>query len=208
MHILYSFRRCPYAMRARMALKISGVAFEHREVLLRDKPAEMLAASPKATVPVLILSNGKIIDESFDIMLWALARNDPKGWLTIGLKNMTPLIEAITGDFKHHLDRYKYASRYSKDESRGSVDYDHREQACDILKEFENILSTQKFLMCDAASLADFSIFPFIRQFSNVERDWWNAPQFPSLHAWLENFLVSDIFTSIMVKHPIWKAEP
>ena len=190
-----------------MALRVSGVEYEHREVLLRDKPTAMLAISPKATVPVLALSNGTIIDESFDIMVWALTQNDPDGWLSPGLETMLPHIETITGDFKHHLDRYKYASRYAQNENRGSVDHGHRAQACDILKSFEQILTTQPYLMGKDASLADFATFPFIRQFSNVEKQWWDAPQFPALHGWLENFLSSDIFKHIMHKHPVWKAE-
>ncbi|MBL4869885.1 MAG: glutathione S-transferase [Robiginitomaculum sp.] len=207
MHILYSFRRCPYAMRARMALKIAKIEYEHREILLRDKPAEMLAASPKATVPVLVLSGDEVIDESFDIMLWALAQSDPQHWLKPGLENMHPLIEMITGDFKHHLDHYKYASRYHADETRGSVDHDHRERACEVLKKLETTLSKQPFLMGTQPSLADYAIFPFIRQFSNVEREWWDTPQFPFIHKWLEHFLASDIFTGIMQKHPVWKPE-
>ena len=147
-------------MRARMALRVSGIEYEHREVLLRDKPQEMLALSPKATVPVLVLKDGTIIDESFDIMVWALTQKDPDGWLSPGLETMLPHIETITGDFKHHLDRYKYASRYAQNESRGSVDHDHRAQACDILKNFEQILTTQPYLMGEKPSLADFATFP------------------------------------------------
>ena len=203
MNILYSFRRCPYAMRARMALLVSGIDYEHREILLRDKPAHMLAASPKATVPVLILDD-HVIDESFDIMLWALEQNDPKNWLSPDFPNMLNLINTITGDFKHHLDRYKYASRYAQDENRASIDLTHRQQACEILAEFEDILPTQIYLMGDKPSLADYAIFPFIRQFSNVERDWWNAPEFPAIHGWLDSFLNSDIFQTIMQKHPVW----
>lgn len=195
-------------MRARMALYVSGVEYEHREILLRDKPEHMLAASPKGTVPVLILEDGTVMDESFDVMLWALKQNDPDNWLALGLEAMNPIIETITGDFKHHLDRYKYASRYDQNENRGSVNTAHRDQACAILETFETRLSNTPYLMGDAPSLTDYAIFPFIRQFANVERSWWDAPQFPALHKWLEGFLASDIFTTIMQKHPIWKAEP
>lgn len=203
-HILYSFRRCPYAMRARMALKISGTNFEHREVLLRDKPASMLAASPKGTVPVFMVDDEKIIDESYDLMLWALDQHDPKNWMAPGLDKMAPLIELITGDFKHHLDRYKYASRYNDDADRFSVDLSHRVEAVKILSEFEKRLEQSKFLMGDAPTLADYATFPFIRQFSNVEPEWWNKPQFPHLHAWLDGLVKSDLFKSIMNKHPLW----
>ncbi len=190
-----------------MGLYISGAAYEHREVLLRDKPAQMLTLSPKATVPVLALDGGRVIDESFDIMLWALKQNDPQNWLAPGLDNMLPLITSITGDFKHHLDRYKYASRYGATD-RQTVDHNHRAKACDILQSFEQKLEKTPYLMGDQPSLADYAIFPFIRQFSNVEREWWNTPQFSRLHAWLGAFLGSEIFTDIMTKHPIWQAEP
>lgn len=205
---LYSFRRCPYAMRARMALHVSGVEYEHREILLRDKPAQMLEASPKGTVPVLILEDGKVIDESFDVMLWALSQNAPHNWLSPIMAAMLPIVETVTGEFKHHLDRYKYASRYNKNDDRGSVDTAHRDQACVILQTLETRLTNTPYLMGDTPSLADYATFPFIRQFANVERTWWDAPQFPIIHAWLEGFLASDIFTTIMQKHPVWKAEP
>ncbi|PHR57693.1 MAG: glutathione S-transferase [Robiginitomaculum sp.] len=206
---LYSFRRCPYAMRARMGLHISGVDYEHREILLRDKPSQMLEVSPKGTVPVLILQDGTVIDESFDIMLWALKQNDPENWLThTPLDTIRPLIETITTDFKHHLDRYKYASRYNEGDTRASIDLSHREQACNILQTFEDTLSASPFLMGEKACLADYAIFPFIRQFSNVEREWWDSKPFPYIHAWLENFLASEIFKAIMKKHPIWAPEP
>jgi len=205
--VLYSFRRCPYAMRARMALKISGAEYEHREILLRDKPQSMLSASSKGTVPVLILNEGRVLDESFDVMLWALGKDDPEQWLKPGLETMTPLIELITEDFKTHLDRYKYASRYSDDADRFSVDLDHREKAVYILAEFEARLENSTYLMGESPSLTDYATFPFIRQFANVEREWWDQPQFPHLHVWLEGFLATDLFSDIMQKHPLW-ADP
>jgi len=205
--VLYSFRRCPYAMRARMALKIGGAEYEHREILLRDKPQSMLEASSKGTVPVLILADGEVIDESLDVMLWALKKHDPDGWLDPGLDAMMPLIDVITGDFKPHLDRYKYASRYNDNTDRCTVDLDHREKAVKILNEFEQRLSENKYLMGSRPSLADYATFPFIRQFANVERDWWDKPQFPHIHAWLEEFLASELFTNIMKKHPLWAEE-
>lgn len=199
-------------MRARMALHVSGVEYEHREILLRDKPVQMLEASPKGTVPVLVFDDEKVIDESSEIMLWALSQNDPQNWLALTLHAQRPIIETITGDFKHHLDRYKYASRYTENGSqkinRGSVDTAHRDQACAILQTLEARLTDTPYLMGENPSLADYAIFPFIRQFANVERAWWDAPQFPVIHKWLEGFLASDIFTTIMKKHPVWKAEP
>ncbi|HFB55450.1 MAG TPA: glutathione S-transferase [Hellea balneolensis] len=194
-------------MRARMALHVSECDFEHREVLLRDKPEAMLALSPKATVPVLAVNDDHIIDESFDIMMWALAQHDPQNWLQPGLDNMRPLIEMITGNFKHHLDRYKYASRYG-DAARPAVDHTHRALACDILQDFETRLAASPYLMGERASLADYATFPFIRQFANVEQEWWNTPVLPHVHNWLDGFIRSDIFTHIMTKHPVWKPEP
>ena len=193
-------------MRARMALKISGAQYEHREVLLRDKPAEMLAVSPKATVPVLVLEGGDVLEESYDIMLWALAANDPQGWLKPGLETMTPLIETITGDFKHHLDRYKYASRYGKAD-RKSLDLSHRVKACETLADYEKTLGKTPYLMGINPSLTDYATFPFIRQFAAVEPDWWGTPEFPHLKKWLDGFLDSMLFKDIMHKYPVWKAE-
>ena len=205
--VLYSFRRCPYAMRARMALKVSGTEYEHREILLRDKPASMLAASEKGTVPVYIKADGFVIDESFDVMIWALQQHDPENWLAPGLDAMAPLITLITGDFKHHLDRYKYASRYRNDADRFSVDHTHRDEAVKLLQEVETRLAKSDYLMGDTPSLADYATFPFLRQFSNVEPEWWNEPQFPHLHAWLTNLVEGDLFKSVMQKHPLW-ADP
>ena len=205
-NVLYSFRRCPYAMRARMALEISGAQYEHREVLLREKPAEMLDASPKATVPVFVLKDGGVLEESFDIMLWALAANDPQDWLAPEIETMTPLIETITGDFKHHLDRYKYASRYDKAD-RQSVDLSHRDEACTILENYENTLTKSPYLMGSTPSLADYAIFPFIRQFAAVEQEWWGKPAFPHIKTWLDGFLQSELFASVMHKIPLWKSE-
>jgi len=203
-NILYSFRRCPYAMRARMSLAVCGADYEHREILLKDKPQSMLDKSSKGTVPVLILDDGKVIDESIDVMLWALEANDPHGWLAPGLDKMMPIIDVITGDFKTHLDRYKYASRYDDNADRFSVNLDHRDQAIKILEGFEDRLSKNPYLMGEKPSLADYATFPFIRQFANVERDWWDKPQFPLIHSWLEGLLASELFVKVMQKHPLW----
>ncbi len=192
-------------MRARLALSISGEMYEHREVLLRNKPAHMLSASPKGTVPVLILENGKIIDESFDIMLWALGQNDPQNWLAHSFDSMAFLIDTITGNFKHHLDRYKYASRYTEGAGRESVDLSHREKASALLAGLEDRLAQTKNLMGQTLSLADMAIFPFIRQFSNVEKTWWDTLVFPYLHAWLERHINSELFLGIMEKRKPWQ---
>ena len=203
-NILYSFRRCPYAMRARMGLKISDVHYEHREVLLRDKPAEMLLSSPKATVPIMVLTDGTVIDESFDIMLWALGKHDPEHWLVPNMDEMIGLIETIEGPFAQHLHRYKYASIHDKTLKRGDVDLSHRAPACEILQDYEVKLGKSAYLMGDTPSLADHAIFPFIRQFAAVEKDWWDAPQLPNLHKWLSHCMDTALFMSIMEKHPLF----
>lgn len=196
--ILYSFRRCPYAMRGRMALKVSGVAYEHREILLRDKPDAMLAASLKGTVPVVILSDGGVIDESLDVMRWALAQNDPESWLAPG-DAMSDLIDENDGPFKHHLDRYKYSNRYEN-----AVSAAHREAGLDYLKKLNDRLAGQAQLFGDEVSLADIAIFPFVRQFANADRTWFDAQDVPHLQAWLAAHLASPRFAAIMEKHELW----
>ncbi len=196
--ILYSFRRCPYAMRARMALSISNTRYEHREVVLRDKPPEMLEASPKGTVPVLVTEDGAVIEESLDIMRWALGRNDPEGWLA---RRDDPLLAANDGPFKHHLDRYKYATRYD------DVDPDeHRAAALEILRRLEDRLGESDYLCGDARGFADIAIFPFIRQFANADRDWFDAQDLPRLQAWLAGLVGSELFAGVMHKHPQWRS--
>jgi glutathione S-transferase len=196
--VLYSFRRCPYAMRARMALRISGASYEHREVVLRDKPPEMLEVSPKGTVPVLVAGPGEVIEESRDIMRWALSRSDPEGWLE---RDDPALVETNDGPFKHHLDRYKYATRYD------AVDpAQHRDAALDILRKLDERLSRSAYLCGDTRGFVDIAIFPFIRQFANANRDWFDAQPLPHLQTWLAGLIVSDLFAGIMAKHPQWVA--
>lgn len=196
---LYSFRRCPYAMRARLALLVSGTGVELREIVLREKPAEMLQASPKGTVPVLILHDGTVIDESLDIMVWALEKNDPEGWMQGDLSEMLALIERCEDEFKNHLDRYKYANRYE--------DVDplyHRKAACEFLAVLEDRLEKGAFLFGGNASLADMATVTFVRQFANVDRSWFDACDYPCVRQWLLGFTASSIFDSIMHKYPIW----
>ena len=195
--ILYSFRRCPYAMRARMALSVSGASYEHREVVLRDKPPEMLEVSPKGTVPVLVVPGAPPLEESLDIMHWALGQNDPEGWLD---RNDQFLIETNDGPFKHHLDRYKYATRYDDVDPE-----EHRAAAFDILKQLDERLASTAYLCGARRGLADIAIFPFIRQFANADRAWFDALDLPALQKWLEGLLVSDLFAGVMQKHPQWK---
>ena len=196
--ILYSFRRCPYAMRARMALLASDTPVRLREVVLRDKPDEMIDASPKGTVPVLV-DDGRVIDESLAIMQWALARNDPFNWLDAGEAGAALIAEA-DGDFKDNLDRYKYPNRYE-----GADPVVHREAGLAFLKKLDALLSEHGQLLGEEPSLADYAIFPFVRQFANTDREWFDAQLVPALQAWLEGHLGSDIFQNAMPKFPQWK---
>lgn len=194
--ILYSFRRCPYAMRARMALWVAGVTVELREVKLAAKPPALLAASPKATVPVLVLADGTVIEQSLDIMRWALGQNDPEGWLT---GEDAGLIAANDGPFKHHLDRAKYPGRYDED---GITD--HRAEALSLLAPLEARLAGAPFLSGDKRSLTDIALFPFIRQFAAIDAAWFAAQPLPRLQAWLDGLLASDLFAAIMPKFAPW----
>ena len=195
--ILYSFRRCPYAMRARMAVAISGMRVELREVVLRDKPPELAEASAKATVPVLVLPDGTVIDESLDIMRWALRQNDPENWLAAGTAD---LIQQNDGPFKAALDRYKYPHRY------GLVNgTPHRNEGLAILAELDAKLQNQPYLAGKTRELSDIAIFPFIRQFAATNQAWFDAQPLPALHRWLGALLRSDVFASIMHRYPRWK---
>nr|WP_087573386.1 glutathione S-transferase [Sphingomonas sp. CDS-1] len=194
--ILYSFRRCPYAMRARMALLASGQPVELREVVLRDKPAQMLALSPKGTVPVLALPDGRVLDESLDIMRWVLARNDPEGWLA---GDDPELIAANDGPFKHHLDRYKYASRH------GADPLVHRAEAAAWLDKLEARLERNYQLCGDRRTMADVALFPFVRQFAATDPDWFSAQPFPRLQAWLAGHVASEVFTRAMIRVAAWR---
>lgn len=195
--ILYSFRRCPYAMRARMALWTAGIAVELREVKLAAKPAELIAASPKATVPVLVLADGTVIDQSLDIMRWALAQHDPEGWLA---GDEPALIAANDGSFKHHLDRAKYPTRYAAD------GVDHRAAALALLLPLEERLASASQLCGPRRSLTDIAMFPFIRQFAHSDAEWFATQPLPRLAAWLERHCASALFAAIMPKFAPWQA--
>ena len=199
--ILYSFRRCPYAMRARMAIWASGSAVSLREVVLRNKPAELVEASPKATVPVLVLANGSVIEESIAIMDWVLEQNDPKSWGDAST-DTAALISACDGGFKGWLDKYKYADRHPE---QSAVHY--REQAEGFIADLEQRLSEQRWLGGGQATRADVAVFPFVRQFAGVDPTWWlNAP-YPAVRTWLNDWLVSDTFTGVMAKYPPWQPD-
>ncbi len=195
--ILYSFRRCPYAMRARMAVAVSGVQVELREVVLRDKPPEMLEVSPKATVPVLVWPDGQVLEESLDIMLWALGQNDPEGWLA---HVDDGLIEANDGPFKQALDRYKYPHRYDLPDG-----IRHREAGLVYLADLDAKLRSATFLGGDGRSFTDIAVFPFVRQFAATDPTWFDAQLLPSLQRWLSGLLQSGMFAQIMARYPPWK---
>ena len=203
--VLYSFRRCPYAIRARLALAISRVGYELREVSLKNKPAEMLAASAKGTVPVLVLPGGQVIDESLDIMRWALALNDPDGWLIPALDDMLALIADNDGKFKHALDRYKYPNRYplESDGDAHAFAMTQRLEAASCLQSLESHLSRgwQVWLCGPQPSLADIAILPFVRQFAHTDAAWFAVQPWPLLQAWLAGFKTSTLFGAAMAKH-------
>ena len=190
--ILYSFRRCPYAIRARMALIYADICVEIQEVQLNNKPEHLLLISPKATVPVLQLTNGKVIAESLDIMRWALGLHDPEKWLRFG-NDAEALIKRNDGDFKYVLDRYKYADRYPD----FSQDY-CRQQAEVFLAELEARLVNSKYLCGHSLSIADVAIFPFIRQYAGVDRDGFERSIFQALTKWLDTLLSLELFTVAM----------
>ena len=203
--IFWSFRRCPYAMRARLAIAASGQKVQLREILLRDKPADFLATSPKGTVPVLKLENGQVIDESRDIMFWALGQNDPENWLAVWRQNPAlamVFLDRLDGAFKHDLDRYKYASRYNRD--AGSA---HRDSGGTFLMELDQDLQQTGALSGPQLGLLDFASLPFVRQFRIADPDWFDDQSWPHLHAWLGGFLDSARFRLVMQKYPQWNPD-
>lgn len=202
--ILYSFRRCPYAMRARLAVHASGQRCELREIVLRDKAPEFLAASPKGTVPVLVEPSGNVIEESLDVMLWALEKHDPEEWLappTGSLDEMLALIEACDGEFKANLDAYKYASRDTPEKG-----LEARAAGAEFLIELNDRLSSQSYFFGNRLTLADMAIFPFVRQFANVDRAWFESKPWPHLLAWLDGLLGAPRFEAVMKKYAKWQA--
>ena len=202
--LLYSFRRCPYAMRARMALYASQIDVEIREVSLREKPAEMLVASAKATVPVLITGSNQVIDESLDIMKWALAINDPQGWLNAYSSETLVLMQTLIHEndtvFKQHLDHYKYAERFPEH----PAEY-YRQQGEVFLATLELRLEGSSYLYSGRISIADIAIFPFVRQFVSVDKEWFNQSCYFKLQSWLQRLLDCEQFMAAMEKFPVWK---
>jgi glutathione S-transferase len=201
--VLYSFRRCPYAIRARLGIYFSQLPVAIREVSLKQKPSTMLQCSPKGTVPVLVLADGQVIDESLDILRWALDRSDPNN-LASGLSDQQwvlamQLIEQNDGNFKYYLDRYKYADRYPQQ----TAQY-YRQQAEVFLQSLEQRLSQSVYLLGDSLSLADIAILPFIRQFSMVDVEWFNSSPYPQLQHWRQQCLDAVWFKACMMKFQLW----
>ena len=203
--LLYSFRRCPYAMRARLALLSSGIRCEIREIVLRDKPTAMLAASPKGTVPVLITEAGEVLAESLDIMLWALGQNDPENWLRPQhgtLDEMLALIAANDRGFKLDLDRYKYPERYPDVEA-----LIHRESGAEFLMRLEKRLEKTCYLFGAHPALADMAIAPFVRQFAHTDKAWFAEQDWPRLRTWLDALLNTASYATVMTRYASWQEQ-
>jgi glutathione S-transferase len=203
--ILYSFRRCPYAIRARLALQASGVEVELREIVLADKPQALLQASAKGTVPVLVLTDGRVLEQSLNIMGWALQQHDPLHWLPRNDADWNDVRYAIDrndGMFKQALDRYKYPSRLGLADGLAA-----RSVASGVLREWEQRLQRQTFLSGAAWGLLDAALAPFVRQFAHVDAAWFAQQQWPRLALWLRNFEDSAAFADVMLKVPVWKPE-
>ena len=198
---LYSFRRCPYAMRARLGLLFAGVKVELREVVLKNKPPQMLAISPKGTVPVLQLTDGTVIDESRDIMLWALEQNDPQNLLDEAVRTEADaLIDQNDNEFKYWLDRYKYADRHLE-----MTQEEYRQQGEVFLQQLEKQLEKHAYLLGDKVTIADIGIMPFVRQFAHVDREIFYDFPYPNLQRWLQDWLQYPLFLQAMTKFKPWE---
>ncbi|WP_299331698.1 glutathione S-transferase [uncultured Psychrobacter sp.] len=198
---LYSFRRCPYAMRARLALLFAELPVELREIVLKNKPSQMLAISPKGTVPVLQLPEGRVIEESRDIMVWALEQNDKQGLLDAKLiKQANDLLDKNDHEFKHWLDHYKYADRYPE---MSQAEYQERGEV--FLQSLEALLNKNAYLLGDSISIADIGIMPFVRQFAHVDRDVFYGLPYPKLQSWLQDWLEHPLFKQAMTKFDPWQ---
>ncbi len=201
--ILYSLRNCPYAMRARIAIFRAGQPVLLRNVLLTNKPAEMITASPKGTVPILVVSPTLVIEESLQIMLWVLGKSDPNNLLQnqdpSALPKMLALITLFDHEFKDCLEAYKCAKRYHED------NLVQCREACEVyIQKLEEALQQHHFLFSEKESLADLALLPFIRQFARIERQWYLQTPYPQLRQWLNNYLQSPMFTKVMAKTPLW----
>ncbi|MCL1037608.1 glutathione S-transferase [Shewanella submarina] len=203
--LLYSFRRCPYAMRARLALLTCGIQVELREILLKNKPEHMLELSPKGTVPVMLLADGKVLEESQDILFYALNHmalehlpaSDDKLWLESHRSSTQSWLCACDQEFKPWLDKYKYADRFPE-----QAETWYREQACRFLTKLESGLTTQAYLDGDKPSLSDWGVMPFVRQFAGVDKNWWQTRPLPHLADWLQRLIDTHTFRQCMQKYP------
>ncbi|MEA3406048.1 MAG: glutathione S-transferase [Pseudomonadota bacterium] len=204
--VLYSYRRCPYAMRARIGIYLSGIPVEQREIVFWDKPEPMLQASPKGTVPVLILSDGQVIDESRDILIWAFNQAEQACSDLIPqdselMLQMNQWIDRNDDEFKIWLDQYKYSDRFPEN----SQTY-YRQQGEVFLSAIEQALQAHPYLLGEHLTVADLAIFPFIRQFVNVDKPWFEQADYPNLKSWLACHLQSDYFLNVMKNRPVWQA--
>ncbi|MDE4453891.1 glutathione S-transferase [Psychrobacter sp. DAB_AL62B] len=202
---LYSFRRCPYAMRARLGLLFAELQVELREIVLKNKPTQMLAISPKGTVPVLqvfdAIVDDAVIEESREIMMWALEQQDPQGLLdTKFLHQANALIKQNDNEFKHWLDRYKYADRHLE-----MTQTEYRQRGEVFLQVLEKLLAKNKYLLSDSISVADIGIMPFVRQFAHVDRDVFYSLPYPNLQQWLQHWLEHPLFLQAMIKFKPWQ---
>lgn len=203
LHRLYSFRRCPYAMRARLGILFAELQVELREITLKNKPPQMLAISPKGTVPVLQLTDGKVIAESREIMEWTLAQQDPQGLLDAKvLHEANALIDKNDNDFKYWLDRYKYADRHTE-----MTQEEYRVQGEVFLQILEELLINKPYLLGDKVTIADIGIMPFVRQFAHVDRDVFYSLPYPNLQQWLQYWLVHPLFLQTMTKFQPWQED-
>lgn len=204
--ILYSLRNCPYAMRARIAIFKAQQTVLLRDLVLSNKPPEMLQASPKGTVPVIVLANGNVIEESLEVMLWALHESDPDDLLQSVSENTLPemlrLIDEFDNGFKTSLEQYKCAKRYKENNL-----IEQRSDCEEYIQRLEQRLVQHAFLMSNQESLVDIAILPFIRQFARVERQWYLQSPYPKVRQWLNNYLQSQMFTKVMAKYPLWLDE-
>lgn len=205
LHRLYSFRRCPYAMRARLAIVLAELKVELREIVLKNKPTQMLAISPKGTVPVLELveadgSSRRVIEESLDILQWALEQHDPHAVLDVEPASAQALIEQNDNEFKHWLDRYKYSDRYPE-----LSQLEYRERGEVFLQVLETLLAKHRYLLGDTISSADIGIMPFVRQFAHVDQEVFYQLPYPHLQQWLRDWLQHPAFQQVMVKLPAWQ---
>ncbi|WP_367111579.1 glutathione S-transferase [uncultured Psychrobacter sp.] len=201
LHRLYSFRRCPYAMRARLGIVFADLQVELREIILKNKPPQMLTISPKGTVPVLQLSDGTVIEESREIMMWALTQQDPQGLLDTEVINQAnALISQNDNEFKYWLDRYKYADRHPD-----MTQTEYRQQGEVFLQVLEELLAKNTYLLGESITFVDIGIMPFVRQFAHVDREvFYNLP-YPNLQRWLQEWLAHPIFLRVMTKYPPWQ---